>query len=81
MWLHLKIYCNNAEIFNSSILENRDSLDDVNIIYLTVFRNEVWSLVVTSDKSIYFVDGTMIYEMPDISEYMRSLKIKYISSC
>jgi hypothetical protein len=66
----------NAEIFDSSILENRDSLDDVNRIYLTVYRNEVWSLVVidVNDKSIYFVDGTIIYEMPEISEYMRMLK-------
>ena len=50
----------NAEIVDSSILKNRDSLDDVNRTYFTVYRNEVWSLVVldVNDKSIYFVDNT-----------------------
>jgi hypothetical protein len=66
----------NAETFDNSIFENRNSLDDVNRIYLTVNRNEVWSLVVVdiNDKSIYFVDGSIIYEMPEILEYMRILK-------
>ena len=52
----------------------------MNRIDLTVYRNEVWSLVVldVNDKSLFLVDGTIIYEMPEISEYMRMLKHQLI---
>lgn len=67
-----------AETFEDTILENALDLDSINKIFLIIEKESTWTMVVLdiSAKSLYYVDGTASYDMPDVVECMRGIRQK-----